>query len=59
MPIDPDALARAFDEWQRRYVVDPSEFGDIAGAQDYGTACASYLLKLLEEQPPAGYGHAV
>lgn len=59
MLIDPDALARAFDEWQRRYRADPSEFDDIVRAQDYGTACATYLLYILAEQPPQGYRHTV
>lgn len=49
--MDRPALAKAFDEWMRRYKADPSKFLPLDGVdQTYGEACADYLLTLLDEQ---------
>jgi hypothetical protein len=48
-------LAAAFTEWDRRWREEPERFASelehLAGtAEDYGEACAPYLLAILEEQ---------
>jgi len=48
-------LAVAFTEWDRRYRKDPKRFQNedkrlLRGTPEtYGEACASYLIKILEE----------
>lgn len=49
------ALAKAFEEWDRRYREEPERFASemevaAAGSEDYGDKCAPYLIKILEEQ---------
>jgi hypothetical protein len=56
-------LARAFNEWMRRYTDEPErferEFNTVADFRfarahelepEYGRRCAEYLIKLVEEQ---------
>lgn len=48
-------LAAAFTEWDRRYREEPERFATemllTAGtAEDYGSAAAPYLVKILAEQ---------
>ena len=51
-------LAAAFTEWRRRYEEEPDRFMTeaatlAAGAENYGEACAPYLLAILAEQKAA------
>lgn len=56
-------IAKAFNEWMRRYTEEPEQFerewqtvGQYLEQQtegiepDYGTSCAAYLLKLIDEE---------
>jgi len=58
-------MSQAFDEWMRRYTENPAEFEAEFQATSrylkergrkavtsYGTACASYLRKLIREKRP-------
>lgn len=57
-----DKLAKAFNEWLRRFIETPEEYsrefetvneylGDIAENSEprYGTECANYIRKLMTE----------
>lgn len=49
------ALAKAFEEWDRRYQEEPDRFTsemEVAaeGSKVYGDKSAAYLIKILEEQ---------
>lgn len=60
--FDTYAVAKAFNEWMRKYTEDPSQFDhewqtvtsflkqtDEGVEPDYGKSCAAYLAKLLDE----------
>ena len=52
-------LALAFTEWDRRYREDPERFQNEAARllhdtpQNYGEACAPYLMQIINEQRQA------
>lgn len=58
-----DAMARAFNEWMRRYTDEPARFAadfhtigaflsqDARGEEPtYGDTCAAYLIEIMREQ---------
>lgn len=60
--MNQEAIAKAFNEWLRRYIEDPAAFeaefnmvADFRAAEadgrepDYGERCAAYLLHISQE----------
>lgn len=46
-------LARAFNEWLRRFEANPEEFAEVYSTDgSYGDNCAAYLISLLDEPRP-------
>lgn len=46
------ALAKAFTEWDRRYLSDPDGFEDSGVPEQDGPEKAAYLIEIINEQEP-------
>ena len=57
--VTEEQLADAFTEWDRRYREEPERFRNEASRllketpNQYGKACAPYLIEIIEEQKQA------